>query len=565
MTTYSDYWQGKQELPSTYLSWDLFGAGLESFGKDGKPVELPLREPNDDEILLRVDAIGLCFSDTKLINAGPEHPRITGRDLEKDPTVPGHEAAMTVMKVGAQWKEKFAPGERYAIQADIFINGEQKAFGYVQRGAMAQYVYAGPMVLDGDDGCYLLPLADKTGYAEAALVEPWACVEAAYVIPQRLKGLDGGRLIIVAAEGAQTVDIAGLYEKKPAEAMIAGTPDIVGCNCDGCCAPTKIEATPEAIAEAAGKVGFDDIILLGNPDTELMQACDRALAKDGILCLIGNAPEAMIDIGRVHYHGTRHVGATSGKPADLYANNQRTEIKPGGATWFIGAAGPMGQMHVQRALELPNPPEKILCSDVSPERMAYMETRLGPLAKERGITMLCVDPTKVDNFDEIVADFAEGKGYDDVVVLAPVAKLVEHATRFMGVDSVMNIFAGVAIGTMASMKMQTVTDNHARYLGSSGSALEVMLATLKKTEAGNLSTNYSLAALGSIEAAWKGIKGVKEGTYPGKTVLYPHITDLPLTTPEMLKDACPEAFEKLGTGGVWTNEAEKALLESMLK
>jgi len=134
-----------------YLSWDLFGKGLENLGRNHQAVELPLRAPNSDELLLRVDALGLCFSDTKLIWAGNEHARIQGRDLEKDPTVAGHEAALTVVKVGKNWKNKFNVGERYIIQADIFIDGEQKAFGYVQRGAMAQYAYVGPWVLDGDD------------------------------------------------------------------------------------------------------------------------------------------------------------------------------------------------------------------------------------------------------------------------------------------------------------------------------------------------------------------------------------------------------------------------------
>ena len=26
------------KLPKTYLSWDLFGAGLENLGRDGKPI-----------------------------------------------------------------------------------------------------------------------------------------------------------------------------------------------------------------------------------------------------------------------------------------------------------------------------------------------------------------------------------------------------------------------------------------------------------------------------------------------------------------------------------------------
>ena len=254
-------------LPETYLSWDLFGAGLDHLGRDGKPIELPLRDPEPDEVLCRVDALGLCFSDTKLIWAGPEHPRIRGRDLEANPTVAGHEAALTVVKVGAKWQDKFAPGQRYIIQADIFIKGEQKAFGYVQRGAMAQYTYCGPWVLDGDDGCYLLPIKDESGYAEAALVEPWACVESAYHIAPRTKAQPEGCILVVFPEATE-VDLSGLYDDKGARAAA-----VIGDYCGdltpilgsvGCVKRLKpdAKAIEQINTEITDGEGFDDIILV---------------------------------------------------------------------------------------------------------------------------------------------------------------------------------------------------------------------------------------------------------------------------------------------------------------
>ena len=40
-------------------------------------------------------------------------------------------------------------------------------------------------VLKGDGGNYLLRVKPSTGYAEAALNEPWACVEASYTLTYR--------------------------------------------------------------------------------------------------------------------------------------------------------------------------------------------------------------------------------------------------------------------------------------------------------------------------------------------------------------------------------------------
>ena len=48
---------------------------------------------------------------------------------------------------------------------------------------MSQYNLIGEEVLNGDEGCYLIPMAKETGYAQGALTEPWACVVASYSPP----------------------------------------------------------------------------------------------------------------------------------------------------------------------------------------------------------------------------------------------------------------------------------------------------------------------------------------------------------------------------------------------
>lgn len=559
------YIEAKQPLPEKYLSWDLFGKGIEKLGIDKKPVECELRQPKSNEILLRVDAIGLCFSDTKLIWAGNEHPRISGRDLEKDPTVPGHEAALTVVAVGDEWKDKFNIGERYLIQADIYINGKQKAFGYVQRGALAQYVYADKDILDGDDGCYLLPLKDSTGYAEAALVEPWTCVEAAYNIPQRVKPQDGGKILIVGADEKTALDFAGCFaEKKPEVIAVAGNAAVKDLDISNA---EKCDLTADAIKNMFEKItsgnGFDDIFIAGEISVEIAEACDAVLAQYGIMCMIGKMPLAKIDIGRVHYKDTRHVGAMSGTVLEIYSNNTRADFLKGGAAWMIGAAGPMGQMHVQRSLELPNSPSKVLCTDVSDERLAYMKERLEPIAKKNNIEIVCINPMTCDNFEEQVKAFAPGGVYNDIVVMAPVAPLVEQAAKFMAKDCVMNIFAGVPLATMASIPLSEFSEKHVRIIGSSGSSMQDIKDALAKTESGRLQTIKSLAGFGDIYQAWEGIKAVKEGTYPGKIVIYPHLNGITLQSPDKLNDISPEAYKALD-GSFWSNDTEKILFEEKL-
>ena len=42
----------------------------------------------------------------------------------------------------------------------------------------------------------------------------------------------------------------------------------------------------------------------------------------------------------------------------------------------------MGQMHVQRAIELPDGPSKVIATEVSDLRLAAIQERFGPLAEK---------------------------------------------------------------------------------------------------------------------------------------------------------------------------------------
>jgi threonine dehydrogenase-like Zn-dependent dehydrogenase len=165
--------------PTTTLAWNVYGAGIDHIGRDGRPETVDVPRPRPDQLLIRVDAVGLCFSDVKLLRLGGEHPKLYGRDLTKEPTRLGHETSVTVIEVGEKLRDRFQAGQRLAIQPDIYVNGRSTAYGYTIPGGLIQYHVIGPEVLAADDGAYVVPVDDRMGYAETALTEPWACVEAA--------------------------------------------------------------------------------------------------------------------------------------------------------------------------------------------------------------------------------------------------------------------------------------------------------------------------------------------------------------------------------------------------
>ena len=72
-------------VPANALRWELTGAGIESLGPGGAPVSREVTRPGPGQLLARVDACGICFSDIKILNLGASHPRLRGRDLVRDP------------------------------------------------------------------------------------------------------------------------------------------------------------------------------------------------------------------------------------------------------------------------------------------------------------------------------------------------------------------------------------------------------------------------------------------------------------------------------------------------
>ncbi len=534
MSTLDKYRKAEDGLPRTYDAWQIFGAGFENVGKDGKPVTLELRPPKDNEILLRVDALGLCQSDIKIINQGSSHARLRGRDLSKEPTVLGHECSATVVQVGADWKDRFHVGERYIVQADIYYKGLGYAFGYLIPGGLGQYCYLDERALEGDEGCYLLPVKPETGYSQAALSEPWACVEMSYNLQERLEPLDGGDLLIVT-----DIDQDDYGKDYP-----------------------KAVVLPRSL-EGLGDEQFDDIILpLPSPD--LVTTLAPRLRRNGVMYLLGFPAAqgtASLDIGRIHYEGVRYYGGGN-EMHSIHQANSRHDLLPGGEALFVGAGGPMGQMHVQRAIEISSGPNLVVVTDLDRGRLDHIERRFGNLAKHRGVKLVTLAPSEFDSpqaMDEQIHALAQG-GYDDVIVMASVAGLVSTAMAFAADDAVVNVFAGVGLGKCADIAVKDLCRG-VKIIGSSGSRISDLRRVLEMVETGELNTNLSIAAIGGLNAAREGLEGVNDARFPGKTVIYTQIPDLPLMSVEEVEERVPELKGKLGPNAAWTKEAEEALLE----
>ena len=564
----TEYKHGDQPIAGPNELWPLYGAGLENLGVGGKPIEVPMPQYGADQLLVRHDACGLCFSDTKVINLGQGHPRIF-RDISKEPVVLGHEVSLTVVGVGAALADRYHVGDRFIVQAEIYYKGVNWAYGYMLQGGLSRYGVLDERVLNGDDGVYLIPVKASTGYAESALTEPWACVTAAYGLQYRSSLKSGGTLwVIGSASAASSYTISAGFDAAahPARVVLTNVPAVFAAWLRERAAALGVEVLDAPDFADLPVTEVDDIVLLG-ADPDLIETTSPRLAKDGVFAIVADRPmsrKVSLDAGRVHYNNWVYVGGKGPDIAAAYsAIPVRSEVKPGGVAWFIGAAGPMGRMHVQRAIEVPNSPSVIVCTDVSDMRLQDLADSYAAEAAAKGIEFICLNPMNKEAYQAAMARFRPA-GFDDVIVLAPVAALIADGATWLAPGGVMNVFAGVARGTMATFDVSDIYLRDVRYIGQSGSKIDDMRLMLFQAETGTLSPNRSVAAIGSLNAAWNGIKAVKEQTFPGKIVIYPNIKDLPLTPIADLKETLPTVYAALKDGREWTNEAEAELLRLML-
>lgn len=556
----SAYRRGDAPLPEQYRRWPLYGAGFDKLGKEGGMIDVALPHPGPDQLLVRHDACGICFSDIKVIRTGENHPRIY-RTMADNPVVLGHEVSLTVVEVGEDLRDEYNVGDRFIVQADIYIDGVSYAYGYEIQGGFSEYNIVDQRVLNGDGGNYLIPVKATTGYAESALNEPWACVEASYTVDYRTSWQPGG-VVWLAGDGAgATLGAATTWQPR---AIVLATDDATFN------AHVQSWAAANGIALLAddGQMQFDDIVLF-TADPELIEQAFTRLKKGGIFNVVSTAavPRTVsLDVGRMHYDHLLAVG-TDGTDLSAAYKPVRTQLKPGGYTWILGAAGPMGHMHLQRALEMAGKPGKIIATNLHDRRMEPTRTKFAPLADELGVTLLCLSAQSFDppeGFDVRLQAETEDHGFDDIVVIAATSKAVEAAMSHLAENGVMNVFAGLPRGTQALFDINAIMRRGVRFTGTSGSSIEDLVHMLDLTEQHVLSTNSAVAAVAGLEGVADGLRAVAEGLFPGKVVIYPQLKDLPLTALDELATKLPSVYAQLADGQVWTNEAEVELLSQLL-
>ena len=168
----------------------------------------PVADPGAHQVLARVEAVGLCFSDLKLLKQFSQHGRksgvLTGLDAQtlaempnyvpgETPTVPGHEAVIRVVKVGPG-VDRYKTGERFIVETDyrwLPTDKSNAAFGYNFEGGLQEYVMMDErVVIDSTGERFLIPAPENLSASSIAL-EYRKCTSARSTSPLSRAGTIG--------------------------------------------------------------------------------------------------------------------------------------------------------------------------------------------------------------------------------------------------------------------------------------------------------------------------------------------------------------------------------------
>ena len=278
--------------------------------------EMPVPDIGPGELLLRVEASGLCGSDVM------EWYRI-----QRAPMVLGHEVSGEVVQVGAG-VEQYKEGDRLVVTHHVPCNACHWCLSgrhtdcdtlhttSFDPGGLAEYLRIPQINVNRG----VFPIPDHVGYDEASITEPLACVYRG----QRRANLQPGQNVLVLGSG-----LAGLIHINLARALGAGriiATDMVDYRLDAArklgadVTFSAMEDVPARLREANNGRLADLVIVCTGALPALRQALESVERGGTVLFFAPTAPGVSlpVPINDVFFRNDVTLTTTyAGAPADL--------------------------------------------------------------------------------------------------------------------------------------------------------------------------------------------------------------------------------------------------------
>ena len=283
--------------------------------RDVRLEEMPTPRIGPGELLMRVEASGICGSDL-----------LEWYRLHKAPLVLGHEVAGVIVAVG-EGVERYKVGDRISAAHHVpcntcryCLNGHHTVCDTLRStnfdpGGFAEYARLPHINVDRG----VFPLPDEVSFEEATFVEPLACV----LRGQRLAHLQPGYSVLVVGSG-----IAGLLHIQLARALGASrviATDIIDYRLEaarrfGADAAIHVkDYTPEYLRQANDGRLADLVIICAGAASAVTQALQSVERGGTVLFFASIEPDTTIPISVYDLFWRNEIMLTSsyaGSPAD---------------------------------------------------------------------------------------------------------------------------------------------------------------------------------------------------------------------------------------------------------
>jgi L-iditol 2-dehydrogenase len=321
-------------LPEHMRAWVLGDPGQLSL------VDKPIPMPGRAEVLVRVDAVGICATDLEIIRHGPPAMIRGGEPFNKNFT-PGHEYMGTVAALGPGVDE-YRIGQRVTVEVHAGCRQCKRCregmytsclnYGDVDKGHRAN-----GMTTDGGFAEYavnnvntLIPIPDSMSDAEATLVV--TAGTAMYGLTE-LGGLVAGEgvavlgpgpigllgVAVAKALGASPVVLTGTRDSRLQIGRALGADHVIN---------VRNEDAVEAVRRITGGKGLDYVLECSGAPDAVNQAV-RMLNRGGRVCLAAFPPEPVpIDVAHIvrnniYLYGIRGEGKSATHRAEALMSQKR--------------------------------------------------------------------------------------------------------------------------------------------------------------------------------------------------------------------------------------------------
>lgn len=259
------------------------------------------------------------------------------------------------------------------------------------------------------------------------------------------------------------------------------------------------------------------------------------------------------------YHAMYHTKNGS------YVHNMG--IVEGGNMAILAGVGPMGIGAIDYAIHCDRKPGLLVVTDIDEARLKRAASIYTvEEAEKNGVRLVYVNTNTTPDAENYIMGLTGNKGFDDVMVFAPVRPVVEMGDRLLGKDGCLNFFAGPANSEFkAEFNFYNVHYASTHVVGTSGGNTQDMIESIEMMNKGFLNTASMITHIGGLNSVVDTVMNLPK-IPGGKKLIYTNI-DLPLTA---IAD-----FEKLGEtdemfraldeickrhNQLWNAEAEKYLL-----